>query len=374
MVDSVIEIKPGTAALPPFKIRPCQCDPVIGLFKDRLGFSPLAGALLFLLLYFGGNFLLACLSGTAFPRAGLDLAYLQDRVALVVHLFFVPVSAFFMFRFYEQTEATFERLYTEGLIRAPREEYQRFLESLHRRYNSVGVHLLAVLLGLITLGFWQYQNEHDGLRTWRDLNAGVGAIYHIVVAFIAWYSIPLLLLKAMITARAMQRMFDWPVNIQPFHPDGCGGLRVFTEISVTIALFTALAATAIVVYRMSYPATGWIVWIAVGLLILTPLIFLACLYRAHDVMSNIKESLLRQINQQVHPPYEEMCAKLSQGEVMSEAAAEVLRLEELHAFARRLPVWPTDTQTVGQVALFVAVPLILLTVQIVFTMMATKTH
>ncbi len=64
----------------------------------------------------------------------------------------------------------------------------------------------------------------------------------------------------------MQRVFDWPVSIQPFHPDGCGGLKLLTDISVTIALFNALVALALALFvwigtaLFALPVLWWWRW------------------------------------------------------------------------------------------------------------------
>jgi hypothetical protein len=186
------------------------------------------------------------------------------------------------------------------------------------------------------------------------------------MGLVVWYLAYLVVLKAGITAWGMQRVFDWPVNIQPFHADGCGGLRLLTDISVTFALLAALVALGVVLFiSAGTPLFSVPVLTAVFLLALTPLVFAAGLYRAHRVMSDIQASLLRQINQQVQPLFQTLCGRLEQGDVGSEVTEEVLRLEALHGFARRLPIWPTNTQIVAQVLLSVALPLTLLILQLV---------
>lgn len=359
----------------PFNVRPCLRDPVFGLVKDRWGLSPLAGAGLFLLFYLGGNFFFSCVSGTAFPRPGLDLPFGRDAVAWVLYGFLIPAGALLAMRFYAQAEITFERLYADGVVQAPLQEYNEFLEKLHRRYNSAGLHLLTLGLAVAVFGYMTFENERDRVVSWLDLDMGIGAIYHQVFGLIGWYASQLVLLKAVITARALQSVFRWRVNIQPLHPDGCGGLRMITNISVTIALFTAVMGLAVVLFILSNtilsgkpPATTPVL-IAVALEAITPLIFFTCLYSAHRVMREDKESLLRQINQQVQPSYQLLRGRLVQGEVMNDAAEEILRLDGLHGFARRLPVWPINTQTMAQVFLSVAVPIVLLVLQMILERM-----
>ena len=97
---------------------------------------------------------------------------------------------------------------------------------------------------------------------------------------------------------------------------------------------------------------------------LTPLIFAGCLYSAHRVMNQARTAFLQRINEHVQPQYEILRKGLDQGDVADDAAAGVLRLDALHAFGRRLPVWPINTQVVMQVLVSVALPLALLGVQV----------
>lgn len=370
-MDLVLKREQATASPLPFNVRPCLRDPVFGLVKDRWGLSPLAGAGLFLLIYLGGNFFFSWLSGTAFPREGLDIPFLHDSVAWILYGFLLPMGTLLGLRFYTQAESTFERLYTDGVVQASLNEYNQFLERLHRRYNSVGLHLGTLGLAIIVFGYMTYENQRDGKTAWLDLGMGVGAMYHQVFGLIGWYAAQMVLLKAVITARALQGAFQWRVNVQPLHPDGCGGLRLITDVSVTIALFTAVMGLSVVLFMLSNtllsgkPPSTTPVLIAVALEAITPLIFFTCLYSAHRVMQKDKESLLRQINQQVQPHYETLRGRLTQGEVMNDATEEIMRLDGLHAFARRLPVWPINTQTIAQVFLSVAVPLALLILQLI---------
>jgi hypothetical protein len=164
----------------------------------------------------------------------------------------------------------------------------------------------------------------------------------------------------------MQQVFELDVRIQPLHPDGCGGMRHLSDISVTIALFVALAGFAVVLLvGAGAKLTSVPVVVAVVLLVLTPLVFLACLLSAHRVMKEARESLLMRLNLQAQGRYDALCERLNEGDVPAEETDELLRLGQLHAFTCRLPVWPTNTQMVVQVLLSVALPLGMLVLQVV---------
>ena len=356
---------------PLFDLRPCLRDPVFGLVSDRWKLAPVTAGLGFLGLYFGGNLLCCWLSGTALPRPGLDASFVQDRVALVLYLFLVPLATALATRFYRQVAGAFERLYTEGTVRAPVAEYNVYLRHLHARYNSLVLHLVALGLAILVLGCLTCENQFDGERAWLDLGMGVGAIYHLLLALVAWYSAILVLAKVVITARAIHRVFDWPVDIQPAHPDGCGGFRLFSDIAVTIALFSASMGTATVLVALAdwllygVPPSPARVVVAVVLQALTPLAFFTCLYRAHRVMKVAKETMMRQVHELYQDSFRGLQAGLARGEVADQAREEVLGLESLHGVVRRLPVWPTNTEMLSQVLLSIAVPVGLIVVQII---------
>jgi hypothetical protein len=354
-----------------FNVQPCRRDPVCWLVRERLGLSPLQAGLLFLLVYLGGNFGCAWLDGNAFPRPGLAVPFLGDRVGLVVYGFLVPVGMFLAMRFYSQVESAFERIYAHGLILAPLAEYNAFLRQLHRRYNSPGLHWLGLVIGLAAFGVLTWQNELAPGRQWLNLDAGVAGVAQAVLGLIAWYSAAVVVLKIAVTARALHRVFDWPVNVQPLHPDGCGGFRLFTDIAVTIALFTAVLGLAVVLFVMAgavlhgAPASPRAVGITVALEALAPLAFFSFLYRAHVAMREARERVLRRVHELFQVPFGELGQRLEQGELDGEVAEEIIRLNQLHDVIQRLPVWPTNTQILAQVLVSVAVPLGLLILQMV---------
>jgi len=353
-----------------FNVQPCLRDPVFALIKDRWRLSPLAAALLFFVLGFVGNFLFSLLSGTAFPREGRRLSFLQDRIALVLYPLLVPLGAFLAMRFYRQVEVAFERLYVDGVIPAPREEYNAFLRRLHRLYNSAALHLVALGLALLVYGYLKLDRFFGAPGAWLDFGMGPAPFYELVVGLLAWYSAHLVLLKVVVTAWAIRRLFDWPVKVQPLHPDGCCGLRSLSDIAVTIALFVAVMGMGVILIVLAgtilyhTAPTPEPVLLAVLLETLTPLIFFSCLYRAHCEMKAAKLALLDQVFRALQTRFERLRQELARGEPGDDLAEDVLRLDALQTFIAKLPVWPTNTQMLTQVFLSVAVPLALLLMQV----------
>jgi hypothetical protein len=354
----------------PFNVRPCLRDPLFGLLKDRWRLPPWATGMLFLAVYFGGNFLCSWLSGTAFPRDGLALSFTQDTIALALYLFLIPIGALLAMRFFEQVESTFERLYSDGVIRADVGEYNTFLRRLDAWYNSTSLHVCALGAAVAIHAYLTAVHQSNGVRDWLDVQEGIGGAYDLVTGLIAWYAVHIVVLKLAITALGINRAFGWPVNIQPTHPDGCGGFRLFTDMAVTIALFAAALGAGVVLIILADsilhdnpPSAGPI---AVAALVesLTPLLFVTCLYRAHQEMKTARERMMRQIHEQFHRRFVVLQEKLARGELSHESNEEMLQLDALHGLVRRLPVWPTNTQMVAQIVMSVALPLGLLALQL----------
>jgi len=367
---AAVDMHPSTSGRDVFNVQPCLRDPVFHLIKDRWRMSPFGAAVLFFLAYFGGNLLFTAVSGTALPREGLDLSFLEDTVGLVLYGFVLPVGAFVALRFYTQAESAFERMHAEGLVSAPLDEYNRFLAKLHRGYNSTWAHLAALFLGLVVFGYLVCYSWSDDMASWLDWRMGPGAVYHLVVGLVAWYCVHIILLKIIVTAWAIQRIFDWPVNIQPLHPDGCSGLQFLAQMAVTIAIFMAVAGMGVVLIVFANtilfgrPASAEPVLLAVLMETLVPLVFFFCLYRAHRIMRSRKQALLRDAHERFQTHFLDLQEKLPQGEDIDRSADEVLRLKAVHDLLRGLPVWPTNTQMLTQVLVSVALPLGLLVLQV----------
>lgn len=354
-----------------FNLSPCERDPVFRPLLHTRRATELPTALAFLVWYLGGNFLFAWIGGRALPTPGVDLPFVNDRTAWILYGILVPGGAYFAVRFYRQVGDTFERLYRDGVSRAPQSDYNRFLTRLHRTYNAAWVHSAGLALAAIVFGGMLYGNQVDGEVSWVDLDTGPASVFHVVFGLAAWYCTMVLFIKGVITGRALQQVFDLPVAIQPFHPDGCGGLRLCTDISVTMALFTGFAALAVVLFLGGgVPLFSFPVLIVVVLVALAPAVFGASLYSAHRVMRERRLALLKNVNVVADRRYRSVAAALESGELPGPAGEELQRLADLHDLATRHPVWPTNTQVVAQVTLSVAFPLALLLLQVLLDRVA----
>lgn len=369
MADAALASAPESEA-GVFNVQPCLGDPVCWLLKERWRLDSPRVGLLFFVVYLGGNFLAALIDRDAFPRPGLELPFTHDLVGLVLYGFLVPVGILLAFRFYGQIERAFETIYAQGLVEAPLAEYNAFLRQLHRRYNAPALHVAGLLIALGVFGLLTYRNEVHAGKAWLDLDAGAGGIVHFALGLVAWYSAAIVILKIAVTTRALYRLFDWPVNIQPLHPDGCGGFRLFTDVAVTIALFTAILGLAVVLFVLagvilyhSRIAMGPVV-ATVGLEALSPLLFFAFLYRAHSAMAAAKRTMLSQIHSQFQTPFAALREGLQRGRLEGEVGGRIVELNDLYGVVQRLPVWPTNTEILFQVATSVAVPLALLGLQL----------
>jgi hypothetical protein len=347
-----------------YNLRPCRRDPLFCLLKDRWQLAPLLCGLFFLLLCTMAV-PLALLDNTLLPRKGLDRALFQDRWMLQLCAL-IPVGAFLAMCFYRQVEVTFERLYTEGTVCAELAPYNGFLKRLDGDYNSTTLLLGALLPALIIRVGVAHQVANDGLSTWGDLSSGPSAWYAHLVAFCTNFVVFTLCLKAIVTARAMRAVFQWPVALHPMHPDGCAGLKRLTDISVTLALFLALVALSILIITpvTSRPVTyvpGIVAWLFV---IFTPLVFLSSLTEAHRVMRVAREEALQQVYEMVRAPHDQLRLGMKRGAIDPAVAQELFQLQSVYDFIQKQPVWPTNTQTLAQVVISVLLPVVILLVQL----------
>jgi hypothetical protein len=347
-----------------YNLSPCLRDPVFHLLKDRWRLAPWQCGLLFLVLY-GALLPLALMDGNLYPRPGLDLSLFQDKVALVVYLLVVPVSAGLAMHFYTQVETSFERLFADRIVQATPEEYNRFLERLHLRYNSALCLLGGLVAAIAVYGWMIWDGEQDRRVAWNDLSAGAAAWYHLPIGLLVWYGAFTLCIKAIITAFAMRSIFRWPIELRPLHPDGCRGLKLLTDICVTLAAFLSLVALAVTLFiSAGTPLFSLPVAVVLLFVLLTPTVFFTCLHGAHRVMKRAKDEALAQLDDMIERPYGELCAGMRERELDRDAAEEVLRVDSLHSFVRRWPVWPANTHITAQITLSVLLPLVLLALQI----------
>lgn len=164
------------------------------------------------------------------------------------------------------------------------------------------------------------------------------------------------------------------LDINPLHPDHCGGLKALSAYSLQTAYLVGILGIWVGILEYQFIQQHY----ALGFHVLIPfyvsasmVIFFGPLLAAHKEMQDAKRGLLHKISRKYKLEYEQICLQIDDGADGLKFKAE--RLEELKSFydtTDRFPVWPFDVAVLRQYAFTVSTPIISL-VLIVFKEMLT---
>ena len=347
-----------------YNVQPTRRDPLLHALKDRARLSPLAFAMAML----GFNSL----------QAFIDLVLLQishelyfnihsaaSRTYYIIGYVVMPIAAYLMMRFYRRAETVFERIHTSGVVSEPLPVYNAFLRKLDRRYNSVLLHLVVLLLSSAQVIIAISLNA-TGDYTWRGLHTAFRVVSDGLFVIVPRYILLLFVVKAIITAVAVRRVFRWPIKVHLMHADGVGGMRPVADVCATLVKFCILASITNVAITYVWGEFRFTFGSAFGLLLaFSPLVFLWVLYGAHVAMARARHEWLTQLDAQARPLVDDLQTALQRRQVPPAMADELLRLDQLRGLVGKMPTWPFDHQTAVQLGLSVLLPVVLILLQVV---------
>jgi hypothetical protein len=274
-------------------------------------------------------------------------------------------------------------------LRLPRDRYEAYMEELQAALNSrvswlAGL-VLAILMsmtfsyryatflhintdpGALLMGLpilWTYAIEHGA---WAEL---AFEIPQILVAFV----LGLFMWRLIVLAYGFHRLGDlFDINIQPQHPDQCGGMKPVGTMCLLAAAVIAVPAIFVGVWIMlsQSPTShyhGWVgfysaLWtlFAVG-----ALMFLVPVYGIHRSMlrrrTQLRVSLDQfsvRVNELVHTLV--VSAESAAPDQVEELSKQISQLQLVYASTDHIPVWPVDRGILQKFGTAQIIPLLTVT-------------
>jgi hypothetical protein len=153
-------------------------------------------------------------------------------------------------------------------------------------------------------------------------------------------------------------------NINPLHPDRCGGLRSLSEYALKTAYLVAVLSIMTGFIMFQFITRGdaqsyWFIYLIIPLDILLSIVcFLGPLVAAHRGMQKAKEELLHEIAKQFQVDYAQIHSSLTGDAAdLKKGAEKIKELREFYTLTNEFPVWPFDVKTFQRFLLTVSASL-----------------
>jgi len=299
--------------------------------------------------------IVAALEGTLInPSLQLDL--LSDIGWWNQFALALPALAYIASAYFGEFPRTLRSLVDDGVLLASDEQWKAVRAFASNTLGQTPFMLAPFLCGLAAAAASSTVIQTPG--AWFSVDE-YGAGWLVPVhSFFLYFSMAYLALRLYAAYRILDRLFDYGVNIQPFHQDGSGGLGSLRRLSESLyfgmLVFGFVMALGVisntVVYGQSL-LSAFNLLMYLGFVALTAFAFFLPTYALSSYMQEAKEKLLKTIGERM------AAMRKTAAEGQTTSGADLGALRALRRTARSMQVWPFDAMSLIRFAAVAVSPL-----------------
>ncbi|HBB32461.1 MAG TPA: hypothetical protein DDZ80_23165 [Cyanobacteria bacterium UBA8803] len=337
-----------------------RSDPIASLLIEKLHLSPLSFGLLSIAIATGLYLLTGWISNTLWSKPG-QIGLLQDWLPWVWVLFISPVVLGYYLWSFQALDNVIRDLEKFDVLETNQSEIGRIAikpyDQNWRTFLALGSAVSFSIFVLVT---------RSGLKnSWT--NSGILPILIVTIATFAMvYMGSILVLNLITNVLVLHRILrKTELNVNPLHPDRCGGLRSLSDYSLKTTYLAAVLGIMVgfIEYQFITQGVGRVYWFAHFIIPLHVILSIACFFgpllAAHRGMRRAKEELLYEIAQQFQEDYSQIHASLTgDAETFKKGTEKIKELRAFYTLTEEFPVWPFDVQTFRRFLLTIPTPLI----------------
>lgn len=335
-----------------------SADPLARWLIDKYSLKPIGFGLISILIASAIYLLVAAITQTVILD-GNYLGLLQDWFAWVWICLLNPVIFGYYLWSFKAIYHLIQYLDKTDIVDVSEEEINFVLSPYQQKWRKF------LALGIaIAFGIW-YFSVQKNVHNWTGSDGGLPALTGAVNGAAIFYSGTILVLTLISNVWVLHTLLgSKKLNINPLHPDRCGGLSPLSQYSLNTAYLVAIFGMMITLSNYQFITQGisqkyWYFNLIIVIYIPLSLVcFFGPLLAARKGMKKAKEELLGEIAKQFQLDYRRAYTSLSgDAELLKKESAKLQELRSLYTLTNEFPVWPFDVTTLRQYLLSVATPL-----------------
>lgn len=335
----------------------------------RVTFAVLA-LLLFSLIPLG----IAYLEGNLVNPA-LDADALHDIGHWNQFVIALPSAVMLMAMYFGQFPKTLIELVLSGVFPINQQQWNAFVRDARTIYRHwlllILPYLIGIGMGLVGLNVYMLNVPNTWITVDLPSDMNWAGVVQLPLVVLLYYVIPAGGFRIIATYFVLRRFFRFPANIQPLHPDAAGGLSPLGRLSMRLNLGAFMfglvavngARANVVTWGMPllHPAN---IAIYSAYLIGASIIFFLPLFAAHNRMKEAKYQTLQIISDRFNQLNQSLIAELANAEGIDKSRIEELdSIQQLHAIASKMPVYPFNVQNISSFFGSVLTPILLIALE-----------
>jgi hypothetical protein len=306
------------------------------------------------------------------PAGNVKLPLLKDLNVLFMFAVSLPLILAFVADDQRSLIDAIAQVVREDILVIPPASAKSLAERWIKRFKYVNyfAQALALLVGL-AVAFANYQAYRDptiGLwTTGADGVSRTGWIYVYAVFVFYWVATVFVIRSVWISLFLRDLVLLSTVNLVPFHPDHCSGLRPVGTLGLRNQYTLSITGINLLLLYAIYPhylgalpnaVEGLLVAALVAYIVCGPVIFAGPLFPFSAGMKKSKNELVDIVARRLQVEMALIRSRLVSGEITKEDEELVERLRKIGAFVEEFPVWPFDARTLGKFATAYMMPLL----------------
>ena len=330
-------------------------DPVAHILLDGLSIKPIMFGLFSIITIDVVHLLTATLTNTLWTSNKNGL--FQDGFPWVGVIFASIIWGYYLWSYTAIGALTTKLDYSDAIEAGPAETAIIISRFYGVRWPA-WLALCIATVGSISGFFNQQSNPHRWVGTGFWPNA-----VNTIFVLIGTYMCAILVINLLKNIQVLHTIFyECSVQINPFHPDRCGGLKALSDYSLKTTYLIALFGCLVGIISLSSNSqqVDWYGRLLLPVyLLLSVVCFFGPLLTAHDAMKRSKEGLLSEIAQQFKSDYSAAYARLSDSaESMNKDIEKIEQLRKFYSLTDEFPIWPFDVKTVRRYVLTLPAPVL----------------
>ncbi|OUL18557.1 hypothetical protein BV378_36445 [Nostoc sp. RF31YmG] len=335
-------------------------DPVAYLVIEKLRLFPLTFALLAAVTAIGVYLFIGWVSNTLWSKPG-QMGLLQDWIPWFVGIFISPVTLGYYLWSFKAINKVIQDLETSDVLEIDKLEIDQLVINLYsQKWRKLSALASAIFFSIIV-----FIVRHRLEDSWTSSSLLPGLTITIAT-FVVVYMGSILVLNLITNIWIFYKILGKKnLDINPLHPDRCGGLQCLSDYSLKTAYLVSVLGIwiGVIEYQVITQDIGKgfsFVHLVIPLYIfLSVVCFFGPLLAAHSGMKKAKEESLHKIARQFRAEYSGIYTSLAEDtETFKKKSEKIQQLRTLYTMTDELPVWPFDVKTFRRYLLTVPTPLI----------------
>ena len=331
-------------------------DPLARFLIDRLGLTPLRVAVIIPV----GALLVGVITDTINSSllSAHQASLLRDWSYWVWSCFFTPVVVGYYVWVSSSIENLLRSIQESEVVEISDTEIKSLAPLYRKALWSFLSLLIAIIFGVL---FYVSRADVPGLSA-NFFSRMLGSISMCIGGYIISMTVINFILNVYSLSKVLR---DKKFNLNPLHPDKCGGLRVLSEYSLKTAYLASAFGIVIGMTEYKYIALGvidkyWYLHLSIPVYIVCATIcFLLPLNASHAGMKKSKDELLHNIAMQFQNDYFHAKDELKHNAVeLKDEIEKIQQLQILYDMTDKFPIWPFDTTTLRRFAATLTIPVI----------------